>query len=306
LCLSLFSLAHGQSLTLYTSEVLSDVNTLVEAFQAQNPGVRVQVFRSGTGEVVAKLRAELEANNPQPDLLWFANEDFLKELAQKGLLRRVPPAVPGYPVRYAPGGGLYSEVRLLYNVLAVNTQRVKDPPLFWRDLLKPQYRGLLAMPDPNFSGAALATLGTLAERFGPAFFEELKAQGMRIEQSNPVLQQKLARGEYGIAITTDFGVRQEAAKGAPLAAVYPRDGAILVPTPVAVPTWSRNPELAERFLRFLLSPTAQRIFAERGYYPVMPGAPRPQGAPEKVLALPAKTAGPGLLVRFNELFGLRR
>ena len=299
------ALAQG-SLTLYTSEILADVNALVEAFRRQNPGVGVQVFRSGTGEVVAKLRAELEAGNPQPDLLWFANEDFLKELAAKGLLRRVPPTVPGYPVQLAYQGGLYYEVRLLYNAIVVNTQRVPEPPSSWRDLLRPAYRGLLGMPDPNFSGAALATVGTLAQRLGFGYFEALKAQGLRIEQSNPVLQQKLARGEYGVAITTDFGARQEIAKGAPLRVVYPRDGAILVPTPVAVPTWSRNPQLALSFLQFLLSPEAQRLFAERGYYPVLPEAPRPAGAPAQVLGIRATFADPGLLAQFNALFGLRR
>ncbi len=307
LLLPFLALGFGQgTLTLYTSEVLADVNALVEAFRARNPGVQVQVFRSGTGEVVAKLRAELEAGNPQPDLLWFANEDYLKELSGKGLLRRIPPTVPGFPVQYAYGGGLYYEVRLLYNILAVNTQRVREPPLLWRDLLKPQYRGLLAMPDPNFSGAALATVGTLAGRLGFSFFEGLREQGMRIEQSNPVLQQKLGRGEYGLAITTDFGVRQEIARGAPLAVVYPRDGAILVPTPVAVTSWSKNPQLAVRFLQFLLSPEAQGIFAERGYYPVIPGAPRPRGAPERVTGLRAQFADAATLARFNSLFELRR
>ncbi|GAA5335243.1 MULTISPECIES: ABC transporter substrate-binding protein [Thermus] len=302
----LFGGAWAQTLTLYTSEVLADVNALVEAFRARNPGVQVRIFRSGTGEVVAKVRTELETGNPQADILWFANEAFLKELAERRLLRRVPPSVPGYPVQYAPGGGLYHEVRLLYNVIAVNTQRLTTLPQSWRDLLKPAYRGLIAMPDPNFSGAALATVGTLTSRFGQRFWENLREQGLGIEQSNPVLQQKLARGEYALAITTDFGVRQEAAKGAPLVAIYPRDGAILVPTPLAIPIWSRNPQLAERFLRFLLSPEAQAIFAERGYYPVMPQAPKPKGAPERVATIRAQFADQETLERFNTLFGLRR
>ncbi|MGC8967973.1 MAG: ABC transporter substrate-binding protein [Thermus sp.] len=305
LLLAGFGLAQG-SLTLYTSEVLGDVNALVEAFRAKNPGVEVKVFRSGTGEVVAKVRAELEAGNPKADLLWFANEDFMKELAAKGLLMRVPPAVPSYPLQYASGGGLYYEVRLLYNVFGVNRNRVAQPPALWQDLLKPAYRDLVAMPDPNFSGAALATLGTLASRLGFDYFVRLKENGLKIEQSNPVLQQKLARGEYGVSITTDFGLRQEIAKGAPLEVVYPKDGAILVPTPVAVTSWSKSPELAKLFLRFLLSPEAQRIFAERGYYPVMPDAPKPKGAPEKVVGLRARFADPATLDRFNQLMGLRR
>lgn len=293
-------------LTLYTSEVAVDVNALVTAFQRENPGVEVKVFRSGTGEVVAKLRAELEAGNPQPDLIWFANEDFLKELAAKGLLRRVPPTVHGYPLQYAPGGGMYYEVRLLYNAFGVNRQKVRTVPRAWQDLLRPEYRGMVAMPDPNYSGGALATVGTLAARLGFGYFSRLKENGLKVETSNPVLQQKLARGEYGVAITTDFGLRQEAAKGAPLEVVYPRDGAILVPTPIAVTAWSKRPEFAERFLRFLLSPEAQRIFAERGYYPVMPQAPKPKGAPEQVVGLRARFADTATLERFNALFGLRR
>lgn len=278
----------------------------MQAFQRQNPGVEIKVFRSGTGEVVAKIRAELEAGNPQPDLLWFANEDFLKELAARGQLRRVPLTTPGYPAQYASGGGLYYEVRLLYNVFGVNRQVVRQPPNTWQDLLRPEYRGTVAMPDPNFSGAALATVGTLVHRLGFDYFFRLRENGLKIEQSNPVLQQKLARGEYGVSITTDFGLRQEAAKGAPLEVVYPKDGAILVPTPIAVTSWSKNPELAGRFLRFLLSPEAQRIFVERGYYPVMPDAPKPKGAPEKVVGLRARFADPDTLDRFNQLMGLRR
>jgi iron(III) transport system substrate-binding protein len=38
----------------------------------------------------------------------------------------------------------------------------------------------------------------------------------------------------------------------------------------------------------------------------MPGAPRPKGAPERVVALPGTPADEGTLRRFNELFGLRR
>jgi iron(III) transport system substrate-binding protein len=151
--LVLLGLAAAQSsLTLYTSEVAADVNALITAFQRDNPGIEVKVFRSGTGEVAAKIRAELEAGNPQSDLIWVANEDFFKQLAANGQLRRVPPTVSGYPVQYAPGGGLYYEVRLLYNVFGVNRQLVRQLPNSWQDLLRPEYRGRWPCPTPIFPG----------------------------------------------------------------------------------------------------------------------------------------------------------
>lgn len=298
--------AQKTSLTLYVAGAqLPDVNALLESFYRQNPDLEVKVFRSGAGEVVAKLRAELEAGNPQPDLVWLVGEEYFQELSQKGLLRRIPPTFPGLPAEYAYEGGRYYEVRLLYNVIAVNTRRVSALPTAWRDLLRPEYRNQLAMADPNYTGPALLAVGYLAGRYGFGFFEQLKQNGLVIEPSNPVLQQKLAQGEYGLALTNDYGVRQEIEKGAPLRIVYPKDGAILSPTPIAVPTWSKHPQEAERFLRFLLSPEGQRVFAERGYYPVIPGSPKPQGAPEGVLGVKGRldAAAQG---RFNALFGLRR
>ncbi|WP_243031479.1 ABC transporter substrate-binding protein [Thermus altitudinis] len=293
--------------TLYVAGAqLPDVQALVQGFNQRYPQVQVRVFRSGTGEVVAKLRAELEAGNPQPDLIWLVGEGFFRELSQKGLLRRVPPTFPGLPPQYVYEGGRYYEVRLLHTVIAVNTRVVGEVPNLWQDLTRPPFRNRVVMADPNYSGPALVAVGTLAERLGLRYFEALKAQGLRIEQSNPVLQQKLARGEYGVAITNDYGVRQEVEKGAPLRIVYPKDGAILAPTPVGIPTWSRRPDLAELFLRFLLTEAGQRILVERGYLPVLPGVPKPPLTPDPLPSLRGKEPSPEVLEAFNALFGLRR
>ncbi|MBF6595611.1 MAG: ABC transporter substrate-binding protein [Thermaceae bacterium] len=313
LVLLVWGAVQAQTLTLYTSEVLQNINPMIELFQQANPGVKVQVFRSGTGEIIAKLRAELEAGNPQPDLLWIADETFFRELSSKNLLRSVPVTNPGFPVKLAYQGGRYYEVRLLYNAIAINTRTLggKPEPKTWSDLLKPDYKGLIGMPNPNFSGAALSTVGTFVQRLGLGFFEQLKANGLKVEQSNPVLQQKLASGEYGLAIITDFGIRDEIRKGAPLKVIYPRDGAILVPTPIGILSSSKQPKLAERFEQFLLSSEAQALFSQQGYVPVIGSAPRPNGLSGEVLSIPSagdyiQANRQSLLERFNALFGLKQ
>jgi len=304
--------AQPQTLTLYTSEVLTNVNPMIDLFRRANPGVNVQVFRSGTGEVITRLRAELEAGNPQADLLWVADETFFRELAAANRLRPIRAITPGFPVRFAYQGGRYYEVRLLYNVIAINTRRLGNlpEPQVWRDLLKPDYRDLVGMPNPNFSGAALSTLGTFSQRFGFSFFEQLQRNGLRIEQSNPILQQKLAEGQYGIAIITDFGIRDLIRQGAPLKIIYPRDGAILVPTPIGILSNSRNPALAEGFIQFLISPDAQSLFSQQGYIPVVASAPRPAGVSGEILSVPSaaefiQANRQSLLAQFNALFNLR-
>jgi len=303
--------APAPAMTLYTSEVLPDVQALIDAFQREHPGAEVKVFRTGSGEVVAKIRAELEARNPQADAVWIADPSFFEYLAGGHELRRTDVHVAAYPSSYSYQNGAYHEVRLIYNIIAVNVRHLGNlpRPSDWTDLLKPEYRGLFAMPDPNYSGGALATLGALAKRYGFDFFVKLKANGMRIERSNPLLLQKLAQGEYAAALMVDFNVRQEIRSGAPLQVVYPKSGAILIPTPIGVLAQAKDAATAEAFVRFLLTRPAQAIFAERSYTPTvggmsLPGAPAAlartlPSAPSVILADKAN-----LLRRFNALFGL--
>ena len=60
-------------LVLYTSQLEADAKQTVDAFKAKNPGVEVEWIRSGTTELMNKLRAEIAAGSPQADLLLIAD-----------------------------------------------------------------------------------------------------------------------------------------------------------------------------------------------------------------------------------------
>ena len=70
--LALFAPAAAQAepsgaLTVYTSQPSDQMAKAVEAFNADYPDVEVEVFRSGTTEVMNKLQAEFAAGAPQAD-----------------------------------------------------------------------------------------------------------------------------------------------------------------------------------------------------------------------------------------------
>ncbi|WP_407572605.1 ABC transporter substrate-binding protein [Deinococcus altitudinis] len=298
------------TVTLYTSEVLPDVQVQIDGFRKLNPKVDVKVFRSGTGEVTAKLNAELAAGNVQADLLWVADPTYFDGLAKKTLLEPLNVRGVRAPSSALYGGGTYAEVRKLYNVIGVNTKVVSTLPKGFADLRKPEYRNKLAMPSPLFSGGALATAGTLSRTYGWAYFQSLAANGLRIEQSNPITTTKLIGGEYGAAILVDYSLRREAAKGAPIAVVYPREGAILVSTPIAVLRSSPNKAAAQAFVRYLYSAEGQANFSKLDYLPVVPGAPRPAGVPAAIFTLPSADAyiaqnKADISARFSALFNLK-
>ena len=77
-CLALVStMSFAQSptgkLVLYTSQPERDAAQTVAAFRKGIPGVDVEVFRSGTTEVMGKLAAEFSAGQPKADVLLLAD-----------------------------------------------------------------------------------------------------------------------------------------------------------------------------------------------------------------------------------------
>src|SRR5689334_17491780 len=69
--------AHAQEakgkLVLYTSQPERDASQTVAAFRRAQPNVEVEIFRSGTTEVMGKLAAEFAAGQPKPDVLLIAD-----------------------------------------------------------------------------------------------------------------------------------------------------------------------------------------------------------------------------------------
>jgi iron(III) transport system substrate-binding protein len=84
--------AHAASLTLYTSQPEADAAKTVEAFNKVHPDVEVEVFRSGTSDIMSKLAAEFAAGAPQPDVLLIADAVSMELLKKDGHLQPYPEA----------------------------------------------------------------------------------------------------------------------------------------------------------------------------------------------------------------------
>ncbi|MCL6552142.1 MAG: ABC transporter substrate-binding protein [Firmicutes bacterium] len=269
--------------TLYTSESEDDINLLVGDFKRRHPGVDVKIFRAGSGPVVAKLQAELQGGRIQADVIWFADIAFFQDLARRDLLLAyAPPTGRRADPKLHYDGNRYHEVRLIFNVVAFNTNHVRFRPTSWWDLTLPRYRGRAGMPNPFVSGAAFAHVGTFASmrEFGWDYYRKLKDNDAKILRANGDVLRALAAGEISIAQIVDFFVRAAKAQGSPVDHIWPQEGAVLVPTPIAIIKGTPNEAAAKAFLDYLYTPEAQRLFVQRAYVPVIPGIPLPQGAPD--------------------------
>ena len=271
------------SITLYTSESEDKVNEMVADFNEQYPDVQVDIFRSGTGEVIAKLQAEMEAGEVQADVIWFADIDFFGRLAAEDMLMTYKPEGSDIvPAEFHYDGDKYQEVRLIFNVVAYNTNLLPEPPTSWQDLTNPEYAGKVGMPSALYSGAAFNQVGTLVNMpdFGWDFYDQLNANGIVVETGNGAVAEKLATGEFAIAQVVDFMARNKKIEGSPVDHIWPAEGALLVPTPIGILNSTDNPEAAQAFLDYMYTDSAQELFVQQGYVGVVPGAPVPEAAPD--------------------------
>jgi iron(III) transport system substrate-binding protein len=302
------------TITLYTSESLDKVSEMKLDFEKRTPGATLTIYRSGTQVVISKLQAEFQAGGTLADMVWMADIDYFEDLAKKDLLAPyTPPEADKVPGKFKYEDGRYHEVRLIFNTVAYNTLRVKARPISWNDLTDPQWKGKIGVASPFYSGAAFSTLGTQVNMpgFGWDFYRKLKQNGVVVEQSNGTVAKKLATGEFSLVSVVDFMVREAKAAGSPVDHIWPREGAILVPTPVGILKGAKNPEGARAFMRYLYSPEGQRLFVQQGYVPVLPGIEGPKGVPsDKLEVVLTDQAYIGkhreeLKAKYRELFELR-
>lgn len=271
------------TITLYTSEPEDKVAEMVADFNTLYPDVTVNVFRSGSGEVIAKIQAEKEAGEIQADIIWFADLDFFKGLADEDLFMVYRPI--GSDVveeMYHYNGDRYQEVRLIFNVVAYNTTLVTTPPTSWKDLLDPQYAGVVGMPSALYSGAAFNHVGTLANMpdFGWEYYDALNQNGVVVERGNGGVQTKVASGEFAIVQVVDFMARDVKNAGSPVEHIWPEEGALLVPTPIGILSDSKNPAGAKAFMDYMYTENAQKLFVKQGYISVLEGIEPPPGVPD--------------------------
>ena len=122
--------APAGTLVLYTSQPDAIAAQTVAGFHAVAPGVKVELFRSGTTQVMSRLAAEFAAGAPKPDVLLIADAMSMESLKAAGHLAKLPEidvaALP--PGSYDPER-TYFGTKLITTGIVVNTAvaRQKDP-----------------------------------------------------------------------------------------------------------------------------------------------------------------------------------
>ncbi len=162
----------------------------------------------------------------------------------------------------------------------VNTDKVKNPPKTWADLLKPEYKGMIATKNPASSGtgqamvvAAAVANGGSVDDLAPAYayFKKLKDAGNLSDVK--MSEETLEKGEAPIQVNYDFnGLAQKAAlkeKNVNVEVIIPGDGSVWSPSGLMINKYNAGKgDFLKGFLEYVLSDEAQLLFAKFGARPI--------------------------------------
>jgi putative spermidine/putrescine transport system substrate-binding protein len=260
-------------------------------------GASVKYVLGSSVQTAAKLRAA--GARAELDVAYMDSQ-IVKQMKAEGLLQALEPA------KIEHWGDLYDASRdkdgywvsLMFagTIITYNTNLVKTPPASWADLWKPEWKGKLAIPDisgtsgQQFLMAAARLNGGSIENIDPGFeaIKKLKPNVQMMYTQPDQIIPLFERGDIALAVWYTDRTGAAAAKGVPVAAAYPKEGAIgIVPT-VSVPKASQRRELAQKYIAVLLSPEGQLCFAQTQF----------AGPTNKKVQLPADLAK---LVPFGDL-----
>ena len=246
----------------------------------QETGITVPLDNKNSGQSVSQLIAE--RNNPVADVSYLGIS-FGINAKKAGVLQ--PYKGPGWesvPENLRDPEGYWTTIHFGTFGFMVNVDALggRPVPQSWKDLLDPQYRGMVGFLDPpsafvGYVGAVAANkaLGGDLDNFDPAikYFQELHKNAPIVPKQTSYA--RVLSGEIPILMDYDFNAyRAKHVDKANVAFIIPQEGSIMVPYVITLVKGAPQEANGKRVIDFILSEKGQALWAENFLRPVMPGA----------------------------------
>lgn len=255
----------------YGSTATDDARALTDAFNKKYPFLEINHVRGGTEQVLRRVDTEARAGVLQADVIDI-NGLYAGVLLEKGYwIPYFSPEARDYPQELKDPKGRWSGTFLLTLVASYNTRLVPSgsAPKSWEDLLRPSWKGKLAIVDT----AVLFYAGIksyLGDKNGEQYLRKLQANDPTIVNGFTLAVNQLAAGEYPISVTT-YGhrVEQLIARGAPIDWMR-SDAVFVMPQIIGLSGRGKAPNAAKLWIDFLISQDGQRVLRELRRIPAHP------------------------------------
>lgn len=246
----------------------------------ENLGIAMPIDNKNSGQTLSQLIAE--KSNPVADVAYYGVSFGIKAKEADVVAPYKPKNWDKIPEGLKDPDGNWFTIHsgTLGFFVNVDALEGKPVPKSWKDLLKPEYKGMIGYLDPTsafvgYAGAVAVNeaMGGSLDDFKPGinFFKELA-------KNEPIVPKQTAyarvlSGEIPILLDYDFNAYRAKYKDeAPVEFVIPAEGTVVVPYVMSKVKNSPNPKKAEQILDFILSEKGQKVWAAAFLRPVIESA----------------------------------
>ena len=264
-------------LLVYTALEDDELAVYIPAFKKAHPEINLSIVRDSTGIVTAKLLAEKD--NIQADVVWgtaatsllVANElGMIKGYNPKGIekVRKGMKDGKNDPVRWV---GIKAYVTgIVGNTIEMEKKGIMMPKSY-ADLLKPEYKGNVVMPNPASSGTGFLTVSAILQLMGEEkgwdFLDQLHENIAMYTHSGSKPAKMAGKCEFPIGVSFAYRGFKQRAKGEPVMVSFPAEGSGYEVEANALMKKPRIKKEAKVFLDWAISDEAMAMYAK--VYPIV-------------------------------------
>lgn len=256
-------------LQIYTTQATSIWDSVVAGFKAKYPGIEVLVGRNQGGALSVKLDQERQmGGRDSADFAMGTIVGWFVDRAREGnLVAPSGPSLANWPSEYIRDTSAVI-VGADPLVLAYNTKVIKEPPTTYEILVRPEFKGRIALNEPAGGSSSIVLLDWWLKTYGEDFIAALEAQEPRYYTSTNQTLQAVASGEVDLTAQAYPSFADPIiAEGAPLSYVLPNPG-IATPSAMGVLGWASRPNAALLMLDYCMSPEGQSLLFKTGVSPI--------------------------------------
>src|ERR1700694_1089034 len=252
---------------LYSAMDLPVGEKLGKSFEAQYPGIQVQIERSGSERLFQRIDQEFGSGIRAADIINSSDASHFITWKRNGWLAPfvTEDIAAHFLPEYRDPDGMSATTRIYLSSIAYNTNLVKpdDAPKSFTDLLDPKWAGKMVKGHPAYSGTIMTATFQVVREFGWDYYEKLSKQRVMQVQSSTDPPKKLALGERSVmADGNEYNVVLLKEAGQPVQPIYPIEGAPTVSGPTGIFATAPHPNAARLFQAWLHTRETQQFFID--------------------------------------------
>lgn len=247
------------------------LNMLKEKF----PDYDIRLEYYATGDLAAKLKAE--GSDTEGDIILELETTYLEMLGDTVCNLEDIVDFSVYTEDLVADSHRYVPLLRMSGCIMINRKALEEKdipiPASYDDLLKPEYKGMISMPDPRSSGTGYIFLLNMVNERGEdaafAYFDKLSENVLQFTSSGSGPMQAVTSGEANIGLGMTYQAATEITKGAEMEIIFFEEGAPYTSYSNALIEGRQDDEKVREVFDFIVeefTPEDKRLFSPEPIY----------------------------------------